>query len=68
MENKRIDFNLIIGFLLIGLLLYLMNNSLMSGSSQDLDSTENNIDNQLIDKYNNSDTLIYNNIDQKKDK
>ena len=34
MENKKIDFNLIIGFLLIGLLLYLMNNSLMNNSTE----------------------------------
>ena len=53
MENKRIDFNLIIGFLLIGLLLYLMNNSLMNES--DDESKKNNIElkeEKVADNYN----------------
>ena len=48
MENKRIDFNLIIGFLLIGLLLYLMNSSLTNSSEEIQDNTKNN--KELIDK------------------
>ena len=48
MENKRIDFNLIIGFLLIGLLLYLMNSSLTNSSEEIQNNTKNN--KELIDK------------------
>ena len=68
MENKRIDFNLIIGFLLIGLLLYLMNNSLMNNSTEkeiNSDSKIELIDNDSkkkqpnIPKDDNLDTILY---------